>query len=1164
MAGKSEVRIHGVPTLITKLPKGTEGGKEFARLIDLLLYHDYRSKGLIFSAFNDESGDYNGLDSFAAENIRKQGTTGYQYKFFSSPFTSSQRSDIEKSLENAALTASKTKLSAWNLVTPENLTETRKAGGGDVSWFESLKLKYPNLIIDHIGHTKLIDYFIRTKHICIRYYPSLVDDGSLLQKSLVETRARYDENVLQSRGRIEFIGMSVYKEEATKGVPIEHIYIPLTAVAENVDDSDDDAPRRNPLRFLTPGSKTVILGDPGSGKSTLLSFLALAGISAEIQSKYGAKNDQRLPIVVTLRRYADELKINKNLSLIDFIVGSVAADYSLPTFDSNFLEYYLENGLTILLFDGLDELPTSSMKKLVKDRIASFNISFPSNTSVVTSRIVGYEATARLPETKYAHYKLAKLRLSEIEAFIKDWYRVRVDNETERTANIQDLVRIVSHPENQAIRDLARNPLLLTIVALVHRIDAVLPDERVVLYQKCTETLLNTWHKWKFRDEEDRVKGRIERRNRHRIESIAYWMQCRSSASTRVRSVAPYGEIHDFLSEYIEKEEAKIIQEDPAEDQAEDFLRFVKSRTGLLIEAGDEIYSFVHLTFQEYLTATYLLTKGEKDGVVAIWDKVGLNFLNARWHEVGRLLVASFKSDESQRFFVERLLQLHNDKKDFHSCLLVGGLLTDGISAAEEASETIISFLLEIAMNTEAADAIRSVASLIRSWSGKAENNDAIVKSQVAAATQRYDGDERLRHLLTASCIGEVVPNAVKTRWSGCSSDAFQRQSFEALIMNRRIMQARYKNRISVLNSLHEFWLVDSPVANTMASAGIAVSISLNAKEPGRVLFERALLTLGAQAGPFGDHFTNLIGLSYAEIDDPSPSLLVAFNNELRGNFAGIEEEKHIPKKTHELSNAISLIITGKAIGASKKGEEAGVYSIVSNRVRRNFDKVTKISRDRVSIRKSVRRNIRMPNIGTALVEDTGEGLSTSKRRYWSAFISQSSEIELFIESTVECLGLEPKAHWIEAIRVSFLPNIPKVIAEFLSPKFILQLQIRLASSFHDNDDVYLACWLMVLDVWLWAYDGHDRASDSMMNELATILGTIDLPHAKLSCLIRASAYGDKPSAEALISHSLKEEIFHDALKAARWIPADKPEPVLIRRPAKISGSITKKENKQV
>ena len=53
---------------------------------------------------------------------------------------------------------------------------------------------------------------------------------------------------------------------------MENIYIPLSVIPKDADENDPTVPRRNPLEFLAPGTRHVVLGDPGSGKTTLLKF----------------------------------------------------------------------------------------------------------------------------------------------------------------------------------------------------------------------------------------------------------------------------------------------------------------------------------------------------------------------------------------------------------------------------------------------------------------------------------------------------------------------------------------------------------------------------------------------------------------------------------------------------------------------------------------------------------------------------------------------------------------------------------------------------------------------------------------------------------------------------------------------------------------------------
>lgn len=131
-------------------------------------------------------------------------------------------------------------------------------------------------------------------------------------------------------------------------------------------------------------------------------------------------------------------------------------------------------------------------------------------------------------------------------------------------------------------------------------------------------TLLNTWHAWKFHSEETRSRSKVEYRNRARMEAIAYWMHCLPDEEGKTqRAVIPYTNLRDFLTQSITEIEKPL--RDDASVLAEVFLRFVKERAGLLIEVGDGLYSFVHLTFQAYLTATHLRKSGETGGVGVIW-----------------------------------------------------------------------------------------------------------------------------------------------------------------------------------------------------------------------------------------------------------------------------------------------------------------------------------------------------------------------------------------------------------------------------------------------------------------------------------------------------------------------------------------------------------------
>lgn len=134
---------------------------EFARIVDLLLFHEARRQGHTLTLFSDRAGDYQGLDSFADGGLRIHGRVGYQYKFYPSPLSGEHRPEVKAAIVKAQNARQGEKqrhrLTKWVLVTPDDLTESgRREGGGDVTWFDGLQQDLNcKFALEHWGHRKL-------------------------------------------------------------------------------------------------------------------------------------------------------------------------------------------------------------------------------------------------------------------------------------------------------------------------------------------------------------------------------------------------------------------------------------------------------------------------------------------------------------------------------------------------------------------------------------------------------------------------------------------------------------------------------------------------------------------------------------------------------------------------------------------------------------------------------------------------------------------------------------------------------------------------------------------------------------------------------------------------------------------------------------------------
>src|SRR5204863_5823861 len=115
-------------------------------------------------------------------------------------------------------------------------------------------------------------------------------------------------------------------------------------------------------------------------------------------------------------------------------------------------------------------------------------VQFPHCPCWVTSRIYGYPSVP-LSESEFTHYHVGWLADDQINKFIDRWYAIQIPQDSAdriaRSRSLRDAVQRTS-----SVRRLARNPLLLTLMAFIHHGLRKLPQDRGELYEKCVEMLL--------------------------------------------------------------------------------------------------------------------------------------------------------------------------------------------------------------------------------------------------------------------------------------------------------------------------------------------------------------------------------------------------------------------------------------------------------------------------------------------------------------------------------------------------------------------------------------------------------------------------------------------------------------------------------------------------
>jgi formylglycine-generating enzyme required for sulfatase activity/energy-coupling factor transporter ATP-binding protein EcfA2 len=468
---------------------------------------------------------------------------------------------------------------------------------------------------------------------------------------------------------------NIYITLNTTASPRERFAHPERSEAESKDTLERKARDTALHELMRESARLVILGAPGSGKSTFLAYLALTYARGRDQVKARLDLDEaRIPVFIPLRDFALALDGATGIPALFAFLDQHLADAGLD-FPKNYFEPDCAAGNCLFLFDGVDEVVDETKRALAAEVIEQLAQTFPQNRIVVTSRPGGYRGAAQLS----AAFQIATVREfddEQIEKFVENWC---VAVETAQAAEDAPAIRRVAETAardligaiqgNPRVRALAVNPLLLTVIALVHRYRATLPERRAELYDECTDVLLGYW---------DLGKTGVAAKMLAAYTGLAEKMDTgerRAFLEPVALAFQEAGKVELDEDEVLNALSAQFLQAgydrdaQRARQDAQRFLEIVSLRSGLLQERAPRVYAFSHLTFQEYLAARLV---AERDDFVA--------YLLARvddswWREV--ILLAAGHLSASGKARATRLVRALLDHNTPAANILAGQALID-------------------------------------------------------------------------------------------------------------------------------------------------------------------------------------------------------------------------------------------------------------------------------------------------------------------------------------------------------------------------------------------------------------------------------------------------------------------------------------------------------
>lgn len=521
-----------------------------------------------------------------------------------------------------------------------------------------------------------------------------VNGAVLSAEDVLQREQHYLKRVMKDCAGLEWLSLMDLRDENSQRLELDAVYTALLTTTAEV---YEYPPRGeywqkslSALEVLNREQCLVLTGDPGSGKSAFVNYLTLclAGeylgsgqvnlqtLTAplpddqgnpqieEIKAEGKDEPEQReirqvwehgglIPLRIILRDFSSSVHFPAEQDKADACHLMAFLHQQLKLADcqnyADILQQRLRAGKVLVMFDGLDEVPQAGdRRKRLVACIEGFAKTYADCRLLVTCRPYAY----RDPQWHirgFAVSHLAPFTDGQIIRFIRRWYASlgTLDQEAAVSRGTK-LQAAVLH--RSSLYDLAKRPLLLSLIAYLHAYRHELPERRADLYEKLLELLVNKWEKARFDAKDCDDARKLAQHSlaeflqigqdviRRVLERLAFRAHALQDAQQQETADIPADDLILALSKAARNGGKKVDEWEVCE--------YLRDRVGILYQRGgtnemDAVYTFPHRSFQEYLAAAYFqleadeLFTGHED--CQSWQEVAAQLGTSdpdRWREV--------------------------------------------------------------------------------------------------------------------------------------------------------------------------------------------------------------------------------------------------------------------------------------------------------------------------------------------------------------------------------------------------------------------------------------------------------------------------------------------------------------------------------------------------
>jgi hypothetical protein len=350
-------------------------------------------------------------------------------------------------------------------------------------------------------------------------------------------------------------------------VPLERAFAPLKLLSRTSSENTEL------FAYAADNRRFIVLGGAGTGKTTLMKSLIVSVLNETAHDQLKGI----IPAFVVLRRLAA-----RGHNIEEGVISSFD-DHDFPGSD-RFVRSAIDQGKMLIVLDGLDEVGVSrgSVVQQIRDFCERDDGRDNRNRLILTCRESSYRAED-LRDVIPDVVRVEPFANDHMRTFLSGWplYRGR------SAIKLYQLLQ-----RDGQIRDICRNPLLLTILAGLYleseRFE--LPSSRERFYTASLDELLIR------RPARRNIQQSFVAAEKQRIlEGVA--LEC-------IETPLVHGDPEEFDRDTLRLQAQEVLRRNFDVDE---LIRELAEVNGIIKQTRDQSYTFAHRTFQEFLAATELV-----------------------------------------------------------------------------------------------------------------------------------------------------------------------------------------------------------------------------------------------------------------------------------------------------------------------------------------------------------------------------------------------------------------------------------------------------------------------------------------------------------------------------------------------------------------------------